>query len=77
MLKIVSVQSIAQMPSQSGEPMSWEDNEVVVKEEANYDSDATIVYEPEEYDGVSFDFILSCNICITSLNHIDFWRWSL
>jgi len=32
--------------------MSWEDNDVVVKEEDNYESDATVVYEPEENDWV-------------------------
>ncbi len=53
LLKIVSVQSIAQRTSQSDEPMSWEDNDVVVKEEDHYDSDDTVVYEPEENDWVS------------------------
>jgi len=47
LLKIVSVQ-------QCNEQMNWDDNDVVVKEEANYDSDATFVYEPEENYWVSF-----------------------
>lgn len=53
-LKIVSVKSIAQMPARSDELASLENSDVVVKEELGYDSDATVVYEPEENDWVSF-----------------------
>jgi len=68
LFKIVCVKSIAQMSSQSDEPMSSRDNDLFVKEEANYDSDATVIYEPEENNWVSYFFkIFVCsmlpNIC--------------
>jgi len=36
------------MPSRSDEATSRESIDEVVKEEPNYDSDVTLVYEPEE-----------------------------
>ncbi len=52
------------MPFQSDERMSWDNSDVVVKEEVDHDSDATVFYEPEENDLVSYDFIFSCKIRI-------------
>ncbi len=46
------------MPSsQIDQEMSWEENDVFVKEEENYDSDTTEIYEPEENEGVSYTII--------------------
>ena len=40
------------MPSE--EPLSWENSDEAVKEEVDYDSDNTVLYEPEENDLVSY-----------------------
>ena len=56
------------MQFQSDERMSWDNT--IVKEEVDYDSDATVVYEPEENDLVSYDFIFSCKIRIMLINFI-------
>jgi len=46
------VKSIALMPSE--EPMSWKNSDEAVKEEVYYDSDNTVLHEPEENDLVSY-----------------------
>jgi len=41
------------MPSRPAEQRDIQDNGIVVKREADYDSDATVVYEPEENQRVN------------------------
>ena len=65
------------MPSE--EPMSSKNSDEAVKEEVDYDSDNTVLYEPEENDLVCYTvylFIFLFNVKYRIMfDYIDFWRW--
>lgn len=49
-----SARPIAQIPTQSEEPMNWKEDEDVTKKDDDVDSDATVLYDPEENNWVSY-----------------------
>ncbi len=66
MSKVVpdSARPIDQIPTQSEDPLNWEEDTVVMREEANNDSDTTALYELEE-NLVSYPCpIIICFYCI-------------
>ena len=60
-----SARPIDQIPVQSEEPLNWEEDTVVMREEANNDSDATALYKLED-SLVSYSCLIAmCFYCIT------------